>query len=419
VARIRGTNGDDDISGTGGDDTIFGLADDNIDGGLSSVGETGTNRLFGGDGSDFLSLLGEGGFASGGTGDDVILQSIGGRAEGGPGHDYFNLFATASFNTGGPGADTFTVSAFSSGEQPAERRDTILDFDPALDVVALDMLDAREDLDGIQPFQFLGTAPFSGAGQVRYEVEDGTTTVEANLLGNGLANIAVVLPGELELTAANFLLGETSSDAPETLLGTRYGDSVDGLGGADTIRTFGGADTVQGDGRATGAGDLIDLGNGRDFGNGGEGDDTVLGGAGRDEVQGGEGDDDVRGGAGDDFVLDIEGGDRLSGGRDDDRLLGGGGGDTYVGGGGRDVFVLSPSDIGAAVLAIITDFAEADRIDVTELAEGRLDFVGQAAPDAGEIGFVRRGGDTVLRVADGDLVRLEGNVTLDAGDFLL
>ena len=83
--RIRGGNGDDDILGLGGADRLRGRGgDDSLDGGSGNdrlIGNRGDDTLLGGDGKDRLK---------GGVGDDVL--------DGGAGVDRYH---------GGGGADTF------------------------------------------------------------------------------------------------------------------------------------------------------------------------------------------------------------------------------------------------------------------------------------------------------------------------
>ncbi|MGR0187650.1 Calx-beta domain-containing protein [Azospirillum aestuarii] len=84
--------------------------------------------------------------------------------------------------------------------------------------------------------------------------------------------------------------------------------------------------------------------------------DTLTGGLGRDTINGGNGNDLLQG---------LGGNDSLSGGFGDDTLDGGAGGDSLTGGAGNDLFRFSsPTD---AAGDVITDFADGDRLDLTEL----------------------------------------------------
>jgi glucose/arabinose dehydrogenase len=116
--------------------------------------------------------------------------------------------------------------------------------------------------------------------------------------------------------------------------------------------------------------------------------------------------DDLRGGAGDDSIIAGVGNDRLSGdgGADflraqngDDVLIGGAGADELNGGQGADRFVFRrATDSALDARDVIADFGPSDRIDLTRLAPGRLEFIGQDAFDAVGQVRVRDAGDDVL-----------------------
>lgn len=118
---LQGGPGADTLIGGTGDDMISGGAmGDLLGGGAGNdhlSGDRGMDRLFGGDGGDWL----EGGRGrdelSGEAGDDVLI--------GGVGNDLL---------MGGEGADVFVFAA-------GDGRDTVLDFRPGEDVIALTGLD--------------------------------------------------------------------------------------------------------------------------------------------------------------------------------------------------------------------------------------------------------------------------------------
>ena len=109
----------------------------------------------------------------------------------------------------------------------------------------------------------------------------------------------------------------TGSSGNDVICGNdRNNNSLDGLGGDDTIRGEGGNDTLNG-----GVGDDELYGGAGDdtlFGN--EGNDMLFGGAGKDVLDGGAGKDELDGGLGDDMIVD----------KDLDGI------DTFEGGGGID-----------------------------------------------------------------------------------
>jgi len=88
-------------------------------------------------------------------------------------------------------------------------------FDPAKDVIDLSRIDADILTPGVQNFTFIGSAPFSGGAQVRYQVNptNDTTTVQAALAGDITADFSITLDGLVPLTAANFALTSSQSTA--------------------------------------------------------------------------------------------------------------------------------------------------------------------------------------------------------------
>lgn len=150
AAQDEGGGASNSIGGADGDDNIFAFASsgflggsentvwgndgaDNIDSIVETDNGTGTNKVYGGEGADQLSLHGEGiadNLAWGGNGDDLIISTglgiadvptISNKAYGNSGSDKITLVAeiadglisTYSFNYGygGDGNDTLTATA--------------------------------------------------------------------------------------------------------------------------------------------------------------------------------------------------------------------------------------------------------------------------------------------------------------------
>jgi Ca2+-binding RTX toxin-like protein len=81
---------------------------------------------------------------------------------------------------GGGGADRFVY--YSVDDSYAESVDLIRDFSRSQgDKISLNIIDANEQVDGNQAFQFIGQKQFTGAGQLRFFQENGDTVVEANI----------------------------------------------------------------------------------------------------------------------------------------------------------------------------------------------------------------------------------------------
>ena len=232
------------LSGRGGNDALFGR------GGADQLfGEAGNDILFGGAGGDFLNggrgfdyvsytdsssgividVLSPQDNAGDATGDVLALienlvgsnfadivrggnvaNELLGRngadvIDGRGGADLIDGGGSADILTGGQGYDTFRYQL--AGESRANAADTITDFDRAFDLIDLSRVDADEAAAGHQPFAFIGQAAFGGAaGELRYAVSGDDARVEADLNGDGLADMAIDLLGITQLTVADFTL---------------------------------------------------------------------------------------------------------------------------------------------------------------------------------------------------------------------
>jgi hypothetical protein len=108
---------------------------------------------------------------------------------------------------GGQGANILTYLAVGDGD------DRMSAFDPAKDVIDLSHIDADITTAGLQDFTFIGSAPFNGGAEVRYQLNPTTdsTTVQAALAGDITADFTITLAGLVPLTAANFALTPSKS----------------------------------------------------------------------------------------------------------------------------------------------------------------------------------------------------------------
>lgn len=177
---IRGLGGDDVLSGQDGSDSILGGAGaDVVDAGSGNdtiQGEDGADKLMGGAGADSLS---------GGAGADQIESGAG-----------------ADTMSGGAGADSFS---FRDGDVDG---DYILDFTRADgDRINLGNVDANTTVTGNNSFAFIGTSAFHNkAGELRFEVANGHTSVYGDVNGDGIADFKLVLPGAGTLQSSDFIL---------------------------------------------------------------------------------------------------------------------------------------------------------------------------------------------------------------------
>jgi Ca2+-binding RTX toxin-like protein len=144
---------------------------------------------------------------SAGAGNDVLIGGGGGDTlTGGAGNDTFKFAAVTDSRpgtTGGvPSYDTITDFASNTNTTvDATGKHTSLTGD----VISLTDIDANTGLSGDQPFQFIGTAAFSGAGQVRYFHAGGETIIQGNTdTDSGTIEFEVHLTGTHTLTKDSF-----------------------------------------------------------------------------------------------------------------------------------------------------------------------------------------------------------------------
>jgi Ca2+-binding RTX toxin-like protein len=175
---LYGDDGNDDVWAGGGDDTVQGGA--------------GNDNLYGQSGNDTLSGGGGNERVYGGTGNDTLYGDAGvDTVRGGEGLD--RLY-------GGGGNDRFDYDAIADSKPGAATRDVIVDFEgigaAAGDRVDLATIDAKTGPAGNQAFAFIGTAAFTGAGQVRLTGSGADTLIQANTGGSLSAEFEVAVQDE-------------------------------------------------------------------------------------------------------------------------------------------------------------------------------------------------------------------------------
>jgi beta-glucanase (GH16 family) len=164
-----GSSGNNQLYGNGNANTLSGMAGDDY-----LYGDAGNDRLLGGNGNDKLY---------GGNGNDLLI--------GGLGIDRLD---------GEGGADTFRFE--NVAESPYSARDTIIAFSgTAGDRIDLRVIDANALLSGDQAFAFIGSDPFTAAGQLR--LSNGMLSADVN--GDHLADLGVVI-GSVPLVPDYFIL---------------------------------------------------------------------------------------------------------------------------------------------------------------------------------------------------------------------
>ncbi|MDC7825661.1 calcium-binding protein, partial [Pseudomonas sp. BLCC-B13] len=151
----------------------------NLTGNASSnilTGNAADNRIDGGAGIDTLI---------GGLGNDILIGNLG----------VDNL-------TGGEGADTFLFNALNELGLGA-LRDVITDFNANQgDRINLAALDANDLLSGNNAFTFIGSASFTGLGQLRFQDQ----TLYGNLSGDTSADFEIQLLGISSLDANSLVV---------------------------------------------------------------------------------------------------------------------------------------------------------------------------------------------------------------------
>ena len=308
--------------GTGGDATIRGAGGDDH---LESVSSDGTQSpTFYGDAGNDLIIIGNGGNAFGGIGDDRIEVTSGGEitADGGEGNDTFYVTRMNNELSGGAGYDTLILEPrFGEGisvnlANGTAVSDTSIDLDSITGIEALVTSDANDTVVGSD-------------NSDRIITRAGNDTVSA---GDGADQI---FGGD----GRDTIRGEGDND---TINGGAGDDIVDGGDGTDTVdyafASYGGAEGEIVAQVFSGA--VVDLADERG-GRAGE-NDTLIG---IENVFGTLLDDDFIGDGANNLLSGGAGVDTLSGGGGDDILIAGGHNSTTAedelyGGGGNDRMVI-------------------------------------------------------------------------------
>lgn len=155
---------------------------------IHATGNALDNELYGNSGSNILDGLDGSDWLDGGDGDDIL--------QGGNGADTM---------TGGAGEDVFQISGNETGLGSAA--DRIEDFGSGEDAIDLSGIDASVPDGGDQAFTFIGSNAFSGtAGELRYSVEDSETWLLADINGDSVADLQIILSGAPIPLAGDFVL---------------------------------------------------------------------------------------------------------------------------------------------------------------------------------------------------------------------
>ena len=175
--------------------------------------DAGSNVTFTVNGTSGGDIIKSGQFATtvnAGDGDDLVRTgNLVDTINGGDGNDKIAGRGGADVLTGGAGADTFRY-VFDTDSGLGVNADHITDFAIGSDKLAFRALDPNLVTPGIQAFTFIGSAAFhaTGTAEIHYANSGADLLVEADLNGDGIADMQIVLDSLAgqTLTSADFLL---------------------------------------------------------------------------------------------------------------------------------------------------------------------------------------------------------------------
>jgi Ca2+-binding RTX toxin-like protein len=184
--------------------TLTDNADVNLRGGLSArtvqladggqfVSLASVGQILGGTGDDTIVAGQYFGTVLGGAGNDRITLQHSGSADGGAGNDVLAGGDSYCSLTGGTGRDMFV---YTTALASAYATNTITDFMRGADRVDLSAIDANAARAGNNAFRYIGDDAFTGhAGELHLAHANGTTILEGDTNGDGVADIAIALGG--------------------------------------------------------------------------------------------------------------------------------------------------------------------------------------------------------------------------------
>jgi Ca2+-binding RTX toxin-like protein len=203
----------------------------------------------------------------------------------------------------------------------------------------------------------------------------------------------------------------------------RYQGAADLISGFERVRTGNGNDSITGDG----ADNRLWGDSGNDTLLGGNGNDRLDGGQGNNRLDGGDGNDRLMGNEGRDTIFGGAGNDTITGSYDIDNLTGGTGADLFIWRDVAELFVVTSGSFDR-----ITDFdTNGDLIDLSGIdpdgvgGDTAFVFVGAGPITAGgQVAVRQSGGNTFIDISwqapgAASSIRLDGLLTVDAGDFVL
>lgn len=146
------------------------------------------------------------------TGNELANMITAGKGNddvaGGNGKDHIAGGNGADTLSGGKGADTFLFLSRTDSTVTAAGRDTLGDFShQQRDKIDLAALDANSHTKADDGFSFISDHGFSKhAGELRFAASGGDTLVSADMTGDGRADFAFLIHGNVDLVKGDFLL---------------------------------------------------------------------------------------------------------------------------------------------------------------------------------------------------------------------
>jgi Ca2+-binding RTX toxin-like protein len=198
------------VSGTGSITVNMDAGINFLSQGFAFTGSNVTVVVNGSSGADIIKAGGSAHIINGGGGADQIRGGTAADAiDGGADNDKILGFTGADIITGGAGNDQFRY-LFVGDSGLGAGADRITDFTSGSDRLNFALLDTNAGLAGIQGFAFVGNAVFSGGGaaSIRYTNSGADLLVQADINGDGVADMEIVLQGLNggTLTAGDFIL---------------------------------------------------------------------------------------------------------------------------------------------------------------------------------------------------------------------
>lgn len=181
----------ENASGGSGNDTITGNAANNV-----LRGNGGSDKLHGGAGQDTLIGGASSDTLYGGAGRDVIL--------GGTGRDL--LYGNSGGSPDDATRDVFKFNFVADSKFAPSERDAIFGFRSGVDIIDVSVIDANIWKAGNQAFYSIGDDDFHGrAGELRITTLRGSTTVAADVNGDGIADFGITVHGTPHLYGFDFI----------------------------------------------------------------------------------------------------------------------------------------------------------------------------------------------------------------------